>query len=69
MLVLLCGSGVLDESKPVVQQVEGEEITYVVKQVGAGQAAISLMHALAPGVRNSPLPPAEASALSAVVPA
>ncbi|CAE7370248.1 unnamed protein product [Symbiodinium necroappetens] len=47
MLVLTSGGTVLDESKPFLQQLHGDEITYKDQQVGAGQAAVSLLRSLA----------------------
>ena len=52
MLVLTSGGAVLDESKPFLQQLHGDEITYKDQQVGAGQAAVSLLRSLAEWPRH-----------------
>ena len=45
-LVLTSGGQVLDHSKPLLQQLIGEEVTFVVRKVSAGEAAVSLQRAL-----------------------
>ncbi|CAK9059862.1 Putative F-box and FNIP repeat-containing protein L60 [Durusdinium trenchii] len=45
-LVLTSGGHVLDHSKPLLQQVTGEEVTFVARKVSAGEAAVSLQRAL-----------------------
>ncbi|CAK9028910.1 unnamed protein product [Durusdinium trenchii] len=44
-LVLTSGGNVLDDSKPLLKQLCGEEITYVMQRVSAGEAAVSLLRA------------------------
>ena len=39
MLVLLAGGNCLDDSKPLLEQVQGDVITYVVQQVALGMFA------------------------------
>ncbi|CAK9078692.1 Probable serine/threonine-protein kinase fnkA (FNIP repeat-containing protein A), partial [Durusdinium trenchii] len=45
-LVLTSGGQVLNDSKPLLQQLNGEEVTFVVRKVSAGEAALSLQRAL-----------------------
>ncbi|CAE6972501.1 unnamed protein product, partial [Symbiodinium natans] len=45
-MVLTSGCHVLDDTKPLLQQLTGEEVTFVARRVSAGDAAVSLQRAL-----------------------
>ncbi|CAK9085089.1 unnamed protein product [Durusdinium trenchii] len=68
-LVLTSGGKVLDASKPLLQQVDGDEIMFVVRQIAAGEAAVSLLRALAEAKVHSkqfPLLAADVDAINAI---
>ncbi|CAK9028906.1 unnamed protein product [Durusdinium trenchii] len=52
-LVLTSGGTVLDDSKPLLEQLCGEEVTYITREVSAGEAAVSLQRALASETNNA----------------
>ena len=62
-LVLASGGSLLDLHRPLLQQVENDEVSYVVRGFGAGRAAVSLRNTFAKKALNT----ADACALNEVV--